>query len=101
MNENYRGSHARLLGDLCRSLTTLGMGVQMRDAIPSLTVNADPAAPPGVGVYVLVSTSGAEFVWTAAGIRHPVSDIEGAARRIAEFVRDEQRRASGGPGLGS
>ncbi|MGI8335751.1 hypothetical protein ACRYCC_37875 [Actinomadura scrupuli] len=77
------------------------MSVQLRDAIPSLTVNADPAAPPGVGVYVLVSTSGAEFVWTAAGNRHPVSDIEGAARRIAAFVHEQQRQTSGEPGPGS
>jgi hypothetical protein len=44
----------RLLSDLCRSLTAVSVGVQVRDAIPSLTVNADPAAPPGVGAYVPV-----------------------------------------------
>ena len=96
-----REPQLRLLGDLCRSLAALGVGVQMRDALPGLTVNPEPGAPSGVGVYVFVSASGRDFIWRSAGNRHPVSDIDNAARRIADYVRQDQRSAGSEPGRDS
>lgn len=94
MGEIGKNEQLRLLGDLCRSLAVFGVGVQMRDAVPSLTVSADQAAPASVGVRVLVDTSGADFTWRPDDDRHPVSDIEGAARRIAECVQHVHRQVS-------
>jgi hypothetical protein len=93
LGEIGKNEQLRLLGDLCRSLAAFGVGVQMRDAVPSLTVSADQAAPASVGVRVLVDASGTEFTWRPDD-RHPVSDVEGAARRIAECVQQVHRRAS-------
>jgi hypothetical protein len=75
----------RLLGELCRELAGLGLGVGFRDALPGLTVTTDI---PGVPLYVFVSESGTDFDWHNAELRHPVTDVAGAARRIAAFLRE-------------
>jgi hypothetical protein len=75
----------RLLGELCRELVKLGLNVGFRDALPGLTVTTDI---PGVPLYVFVSESGTDFDWNNAEMRHPVQDAEGAALRIAVFLRD-------------
>ncbi|MCW2859615.1 MAG: hypothetical protein JWP48_1323 [Actinoallomurus sp.] len=77
----------RLLGELCRELVKLGLGVGFRDALPGLTVTTDV---PGVPLYVFVSESGTDFDWHNAEMRHPVGDAAGAARRIAVFLRDHR-----------
>jgi hypothetical protein len=75
----------RLLGELCRELVGLGLNVVFRDALPGLTVTTDV---PGVPLSVFVSESGTEFDWHNGGMRHPVDDVEGAARRIAAFLHE-------------
>jgi hypothetical protein len=75
----------RLLGELCRELVKLGLDVGFRDALPGLTVATDI---PGVPLYIFVSESGRNFDWNNAAMRHSVEDAEGAALRIAAFVRD-------------
>lgn len=75
----------RLLGDLCRELAGHGLGVAFRDALPGLSVTT---GIPGVPLYVFVSESGTHFDWDNAAMRHPVHDAAGAARRIAEFLRE-------------
>jgi hypothetical protein len=75
----------RLLGELCRELVKLGLKVGFRDALPGLTVTTDI---PGVPLYVFVSESGTDFDWNNAAMRHPVQDVQGAALRIAAFLRD-------------
>ena len=77
----------RLLGELSGELGELGLNVGFRDALPGLTV---PTDVPGVPLYVFVSESGTVFDWNNAAMRHPVQDAAGAARRIAEFLRDHR-----------
>ena len=95
LGEIGKNEQLRLLGELCRSLAVLGVGVQMRDAVPSLTVSADQTPLASGGVRVLVDTSGTEFTWRPDDNRHPVSDIDGAARRIAECVQQASDERSG------
>jgi hypothetical protein len=90
----------RLLGELCRSLARLGLGVQIRDARPGLTVTRSRDAAEGSTAYVTLSPSGTRFVWRRVDDNHPASDIDGAAQRIAVFV-GEQAPGAGVQGAGS
>jgi hypothetical protein len=90
----------RLLGELCRSLARLGLGVQIRDARPGLTVTRSRDAAEGSTAYVTLSPSGTHFVWRRVDDNHPASDIEGTARQIAVFVR-EQAMGPDAQGAGS
>jgi hypothetical protein len=90
----------RLLSELCRSLARLGLGVQIRDARPGLTITRSWDATEGSTAYVTLSPSGTRFVWRRVDDSHPASDIEGAARQIAVFVR-KQAPGAGAQGAGS
>ncbi|MCW2919385.1 MAG: hypothetical protein JWN52_7453 [Actinomycetia bacterium] len=84
----------RLLGELCRELAQRGMGVQMRDALPGLTVRT---TTPGVYVWVFVSVSGRHFIWRRADSRHSVDDVAGAAQEIVCFVGEQNTLMSDRP----
>lgn len=90
----------RLLGELCKELAQRGMGVQMRDALPGLTVRT---TTPGVYVWVFVSVSGRDFVWRRVDSRHSTNDVPGAAQEIARFVSEQNTlmndRPSSAPAL--
>lgn len=76
----------RLLGALRAELTARGLTADVREALPGLAVTT---GVPGVPLYVFVSESGHDFDWHNAEMRHPVSDVPGAARRIAAFIFGE------------
>jgi hypothetical protein len=82
------------LGQLCRSLAKLGFGVQLRDALPGLTVTRSQDTAEGTAAYVVISRSGHRFTWWRVDNSHPISDVDGAAQHIADFVQ-EQRPAVG------
>lgn len=81
------------LAELSQELVGLGLAVGLRKSLPGLSVST---AIPGVPLYVFVSETGTHFDWSNAAMRHPVDDVAGAARRIAAFLRDQERRT--GPG---
>ncbi|MFI0454008.1 hypothetical protein [Actinomadura sp. 6N118] len=86
-----KGDHELwLLGELCKALAQRGIVVQLRDAIPGLTVTT----PRGVSAYVVMN--GPRFTWWRVDNSHPVSDIDGAARRIAMFLRQGEQSGAGG-----
>jgi hypothetical protein len=47
-----------------------------------------------VFVWVFVSYSGRYFSWDRADRQHPVNDIPGVARRIADQVRPDDAEAA-------
>ncbi|MFD0689023.1 hypothetical protein [Actinomadura fibrosa] len=87
-----RDTELRLLGDLCRALARRGVCVQMRDAIPGLTI----ARPGGTALevigYVVISKTKGQFSWWRVDNLHPVSDVDGAAEQITAFIADPTPR---------
>ncbi|WP_344264059.1 hypothetical protein [Actinomadura napierensis] len=79
-----------LLGELYVALAKLGADVQLRDAIPGLTVSAVREGSRPVAGYVVLH-GGTRFTWWRVDSNHTASDIEGAARRIMEFLEGEPR----------
>jgi hypothetical protein len=91
--QNEADKELQLLGMLCRALAKQGLGVQLRDALPGLTVTRRPDISEGTGAYVMVNPSRLRFAWWRVDNSHPVSDIDGAAMRIAAFVREQPSAA--------
>jgi hypothetical protein len=63
--------------------------IRLRDALTRLSINAELVNPPsgrGMPVWVFVGYGGQYYSWNSAGRRHPVSDLEGAAKVIAAYV---------------
>ena len=83
-----------LLGELGRALGQLGLGVQVRDGVPGLTVST---STPGKYVWVFVSESGRNFTWRRDDSKHPVDDVRGAAVEIAKFVTEQDGLNGNGP----
>lgn len=75
-----------LLAGLRGELTEYEVRSEVRENVAGLAVFTDVD---GVFVWVFVSYSGRYFSWDQDGRQHPVNDIPGAARRIAEQVRPD------------
>jgi hypothetical protein len=88
MGGGTRSQELELLVELCRLLGKHGCGVEVRDAIPGLTVTSSPVSSANAEAYVVIN--GTRFTWWRVDSNHPVSDVEGAAQRIAAFLRREQ-----------
>lgn len=73
--------------------------IRLRDALVRLRVRAElrdnntallvypPLPRHGLPVWVFVGYGGAYYSWQAAEKRHPVTDVEGAAQALADYVR--------------
>jgi hypothetical protein len=88
-----RDKELRVLTELCRHLAKRGVGVEVRDAIPGLTLHAKPSAGGGALAYVVIN--GSHISWWRVGHNHPISDVEGAAERIESFLRRPVRDGGG------
>lgn len=77
-----------LLGELYVALAKLGADVQLRDAIPGLTIRLVRDGAPAVAGYVVLN-GGRRFTWWRVDNNHPASDVEGAARRIIETLQSD------------
>ncbi|HEX6041357.1 hypothetical protein [Longimicrobium sp.] len=73
----------RLLGALRDALTRLGIGAQISEELPGLSIGT---AIPGVCVWVFVSASGRTFTWRRGDSKHPTTDVTGAAAEVAKYV---------------
>jgi hypothetical protein len=76
-------SEARLLGALREALLKVGVRAELRDNGTAMII---PRPSVGLPVWVFVGFGGAYFSWQSAEKRHPVADIEGAAKVLAEYV---------------
>ena len=83
-----RDAELRVLGDLCRALVRRGLYVQMRDAIPGLTVTRPGGTSLDVIGYVVVNRRKGEVSWWRVDNVHPVTDLDGAADLITTFMNE-------------
>lgn len=79
-----------LLAGLRAELSEYEVRSEVRENVAGLAVATDVR---GVFVWVFVSYSGRYFAWDRDGCQHPVNDIPGAARRLAERVRPDGSQA--------
>lgn len=79
-----RSDEADKLIRLHDALARLGVSAGLRDNNTALMVN--PPSGRGMPVWVFVGYGGQYYSWNSAGKRHPVSDVEGAAKVIAAYV---------------
>jgi hypothetical protein len=87
--ESGKDRELRMLGNLCVALARLGVaGMQLRDAVPGVTVSLDRDGSAGVAAYVVIH-HGARFSWWSVGHSHPISDVDGAAQAIVEFLHQK------------
>ncbi|MCG5216923.1 hypothetical protein, partial [Streptosporangium sp. KLBMP 9127] len=63
-------------------LLILGVRAELRDNNTALRIEPDAGMP----VWVFVGYGGAFFSWQAAEKRHPVADVEGAAKVLADYL---------------
>jgi hypothetical protein len=73
-----------LLAELRAALTEHVIRSDLRKDVSGLAVKTHV---PGVYVWVFVGFTSMYFSWDGANQQHPVSDIPGAARRIAAHVK--------------
>lgn len=85
-----RETELRLLGDMCRALVRRGVCVQMRDAIPGLTITRPGGTATDVIAYVVVNRRTGGFSWWRVDNFHPLRDVDGAADRITAFLAEPQ-----------
>ncbi|URM95292.1 hypothetical protein LUW76_13745 [Actinomadura madurae] len=83
-----------LLGELYVALAKLGLDVQLRDAIPGLTVRAYGVRGQQVSGYVVLH-GGTRFTWWRVDNTHPAEDITGAARRILDYLQSDSGQGAG------
>lgn len=83
-----RDAELRVLGDLCRALVRRGLYVQMRDAVPGLTVTRPGGTATDVVGYVVVNRRKGQVSWWRVDNLHPVTDLDGAAERITAFMAE-------------
>ncbi len=88
-----RDDELRVLGDLCRALVRRGLCVQMRDAVPGLTVTRPGGTSLEVIGYVVVNRRKGEVSWWRIDNLHPVADLHGAAERITAFMNEPSASA--------
>ncbi|MEU6411021.1 hypothetical protein [Microbispora sp. NPDC046933] len=79
-----RSDEADKLIRLRDALTRLSINAELRDNNTALMVN--PPSGRGMPVWVFVGYGGQFYSWNSAGRRHPVSDLEGAAKAIAAYI---------------
>jgi hypothetical protein len=72
-----------LLIRLRDALTRLAVNAVLRDNNTALLVYRPDG---GLPVWVFVGYGGGYFSWQTAQKRHPVSDVEGAARMLADYI---------------
>ena len=85
-----------MLGDLCRALARRGLYVQMRDAVPGLTVTRPGGTSLDVIGYVVVNRRKGEVSWWRVDTVHPVTDLDGAATAPHRTVPGRQIRETSG-----
>ncbi|QXJ22987.1 hypothetical protein AGRA3207_004074 [Actinomadura graeca] len=83
-----RDAELRLLGNLCRALVKRGHFVQMRDAIPGLTITRSGGTVRDVVAYVVLSRDKRHFSWWRVDNAHPLTDVDGAAEQISAFLAE-------------
>lgn len=71
-----------LLAELRAALAEHDLRSQVREDVAALAVDRGTETP----LWVFVGISGRYFSWGRAEYQHPVRDVAGAARRIAEQV---------------
>ncbi|WP_433250871.1 hypothetical protein ACQPYK_04915 [Streptosporangium sp. CA-135522] len=81
--EQQQQSEALLLTLLHDALLPLGVRAELRDNDTALMVHRPQV---GLPVWVFVGYGGAFYSWQSAEKRHPVSDVPGAARVLADYV---------------
>lgn len=80
------GPELRLLDGLCRELAGVGVRAEVRRDLPAVAVSTDI---PGFFVWVFVSPSGERYACHLNCLcEYGVSDPQGAAQKIAAFVRE-------------
>lgn len=82
-----------LLGELYVALAKLGVDVQLRDAIPGLTVRVYRDGERPICGYVVLH--GFHFTWWRVDNNHPATDVTGAAQRIVDYLRSDLWRGTG------
>ncbi|MFC4054605.1 MULTISPECIES: hypothetical protein [Actinomadura] len=83
-----RDAELRVLGELCRALVKRGLYVQMRDAVPGLTVTRTGGTALDIIGYVVVNRHKREISWWRVDNVHPVADLDAAAERITAFMHE-------------
>lgn len=81
-----RDGELRVLSELCRALVGRGLCVQMRDAVPRLTVTRPSGTATDVVGYVVVNRRRGEVSWWRIDNLHSVKDLDGAVDRITAFM---------------
>lgn len=81
-----RDAELRVLSDLCRALVKRGLYVQMRDAIPGLTVTRPGGTAMDIVGYVMLNRRKGEISWWRVDNLHPITDLDGAVERITAFM---------------
>jgi hypothetical protein len=76
---------AGLLAELRAALAEHEISSEVREDLAVLAVTT---RRPGSCLWVFVGFDGRYFSWNKADLQHPVRDIPGAARRIAEQVNE-------------
>jgi hypothetical protein len=80
------------LDALSRELSGLGLGVGLSDVAPALAVHT---GSPGNVEWISLCPLRTHFTWRLADYRHPVDDVQGAARCIADFIRGGRSNPQG------
>ncbi|WP_147449320.1 hypothetical protein [Actinomadura pelletieri] len=65
-----------------------GLYVQMRDAVPGLTITRAGGTSADVIGYVVVNRRKGQVSWWRVDNLHPVTDLDGAAERITAFMTE-------------
>ncbi|MEU8117623.1 hypothetical protein AB0C21_02825 [Spirillospora sp. NPDC049024] len=81
-----RNAELLVLTDLCRALVKRGLCVQMRDAVPGLTVIRPGGTSLDAIGYVVVNRRKGQVSWWRVDNLHPVTDLDGAVERIIAFM---------------
>lgn len=80
-----------LLAELRGALTEYEITSELHEDVGGLAVTT---GAPGAVVWVFVNHGGRYFSWNRADCQHPVRDLAGAARRIAEQATRTSNQAS-------
>ncbi|TDD75320.1 hypothetical protein E1293_28480 [Actinomadura darangshiensis] len=86
-----------MLGDLCRALVAHGLCVQLRDAIPGLTITRTGGTTLDIVGYVVVNRRKGQVSWWRVDNLHPVNDLDGAVERIIAFMAESAASNRPGP----
>ncbi|RBQ19568.1 hypothetical protein DP939_12510 [Spongiactinospora rosea] len=78
-----RAAEASKLIRLRDTLRRLDVEGELRDENTALLIRR---REPGMPVWVFVGYGGEYYSWQAAEKRHPVADVEGAAKALAAYI---------------